>query len=373
MSVINAINQLAMSGVYVIYGNVGGLYEKDGEYGTSHLMEHMVCHNWDDLRDTFQENGIQANAYTGFDLVVFHITGLTSRVEPLAKEFVARVTGGIRDNITEEMFETEKKTVLQEYGDTFADPVICGMLNGVRKIYGAFGPIGRRKDIENFTFEDFKRVYEEKFRKPNLVVYVGQTGINFTGLEFATGAGEIMCPPVYREDRKIELETNPGVDRTFVNCFSKMICTKEDSVALKIACRMLSNGLNSPLYQEIREKRGLSYYSIGDIERMGSVVVPLFCSATDKDKAGELISVYDMVFGDLDKYLTEERFNICLNFAKVIREKHLVLRYENYDDFIVKALGYAVDDDELETLTLDRVKEVAFRYLSLPQICKYTN
>lgn len=373
MSAIIEINPLAMSGVYVIYGNAGALYEKDGEYGTSHLMEHMVCHNWDDLRDTFQANGIQANAYTGSDLVVFHITGLTSRIEPLAKEFVARVTGGISDKITEEMFETEKMTVLQEYGDTFADPVVCSIYNGLRKLFGAYGPIGRRKDIESFTFEDFKRVYEEKFRTPNLVVYVGPNGINFTGINYAETAGKIMCPPEYREDRVVELEENPGVDRTFVNCFSNLICPREDSMALKIACRMLSSGLNSPLYQEIREKRGLSYYSIGDIERMGSVVVPMFCAATDKEKAAELIGVYDMVFGDLEKYLTEERFNLCINFAKITKEKNTVLRYEYYDDFIVKALGYALDDTELETMTFDRVKEVAFRYLALPKISKYTN
>ena len=79
------------------------------------------------------------------------------------------------------------------------------------------------------------------------------------------------------------------------------------------------------------------------------------------------------MFGDLDKYLTEERFNLCLNFAKVTKETNTVLRYEHYDDFIVKALGYALDDDELETLTFDRVKEVAARYLSPSQICKYTN
>lgn len=373
MSIINEINPLAMSGVYVIYGNAGGIYEKDGEYGTSHIMEHMVCHNYDDLRDTFQENGIQANAYTSCDIVVFHITGLTSRVQPLAKEFVARITGGVRGHITEEMFETEKKTVLQEYGDTFSDPIACGMLNGIRKIFGGYAAIGRRQDVENFTFDDFKRVYEERFRKPNLVVYVGPTGINFNGIEFAEGAGQILCPPVYSENRTIELEPSPAVDRNFITCFSKLVCTREDSMAMKIACRMLSSGLNSPLYQEIREKRGLSYFSIGDIERMGSVVIPMFCAATDKDKTAELIGVYDMVFGDLDKYLTEERFNLCLNFAKITKEKNTVLRYENYDDFIVKALGYALDDDELETLTFDRVKEVAARYLSPSQICKYTN
>lgn len=371
MSAIVEINPLKMSGLYVIYGNAGAIYEKPGMYGTSHLMEHLVSRTIDDLRDTFQENAIMSNAYTSSDDVVFHITGLTSRLEPLAKDYVAHILGGV-DMITEEKFENEKKTVLQEYGDTFADPMGGALNNGMRKIFGTYGPIGERKSVENFTYDDMKRVYKETFSKPSLIVYIGPTGINFTGVEYIDKCPEPSCPPVYSENRDIELEPAPGIDRTMVNCFSKQVCTKEDSMALKLACGMLSSGLNSPLYQEIRGKRGLSYYSMGHVERNGSTVIPMFCAATENARVSELLGVYDMVFGDLDKYMTEERFNLCLSMARINREKEIVLRYEYFEDFIVDSLGYAMDERELDTMTYDRVMEVAHRYLSLDKICKYT-
>ena len=57
-------NPLGMAGLYISYGHVGAVSEKAGKYGTSHLMEHMICKNTDDMRDRLQANGIYANAFT---------------------------------------------------------------------------------------------------------------------------------------------------------------------------------------------------------------------------------------------------------------------------------------------------------------------
>ena len=48
-------NPLGMAGLYISYGHVGAVSEKAGKYGTSHLMEHMICKNTDDMRDKLQE------------------------------------------------------------------------------------------------------------------------------------------------------------------------------------------------------------------------------------------------------------------------------------------------------------------------------
>lgn len=371
MSVINELNTLPMSGLYIIYGQAGAIYDGPGKYGTSHLMEHLICHTFDDLRDTFQANSINHNAYTSNELVVVHFTGLTSRLEPLAKEIVAKLCGGV-DVVTEEMFENEKRIVLQEYGDAFANPIRSAMYNGLRKVYGAYGPIGERSCIENFTYDDFKQTYEEKYRKPSLIIYVGPTGMNFAQVEFNTTPASPISMPVYSESRDIVLEKKPDIDRSLISCFSKSVCTREDSKAFEVACDMLGSGLNSPLYQELREKSGLSYYSYSYVMRFGTDVVPFFSAGTDKKTTGKVIDIYDEVFGNLDKYLTKERYDLVMNEAKVARELHQVLRYENFDDIVTRELGYALNDDDLDTITFERVLEVAKRYISLPQICKYT-
>lgn len=313
---------------------------------------------------------INHNAYTSDELVVVHFTGLSSKLEPLAKDIVAKLCGGV-DVVTEEMFKNEKKIVLQEYGDAFAHPIKSALYNGLRKVYGAYGPIGERSCIENFTYDDFKQTYEEKYRKPSLIIYVGPTGMNFDQVEFNTTPATPFSMPVYSETRDIVLEKNPDIDRRLISCFSNVVCNREDSKAFEVACDMLGAGLNSPLYQKLREKRGLSYYSYSEVLRFGTDVVPFFSAGTDKNSAEKVIDIYDDVFGNLDKYLTKERYDLVMSEAKASREIHKLLRFENFDDIVTRELGYALNDDDLDTLTFEGVVEVAKRYISLPHICKY--
>ena len=42
MAYIYEKKSLKMTGLYITF-NRGGLYDAEGEYGTSHLMEHLLC------------------------------------------------------------------------------------------------------------------------------------------------------------------------------------------------------------------------------------------------------------------------------------------------------------------------------------------
>ena len=165
-------NPLGMAGLYVSYGHVGAVSEKAGKYGTSHLMEHMICKNTDDMRDKLQENGIYVNAFTGTDKVVVHVTGLADRMKMFMQEFVEKLIGPI-DAITEEQFLNERRTVLNEYGDNFIDPSSVALYNAMRKHFGCYLAIGREEDIKAFTFDDYKKSYSEVFNKPDSIIYIG--------------------------------------------------------------------------------------------------------------------------------------------------------------------------------------------------------
>ena len=372
MSIVNIVNPLGMSGLYVVFANRGGIYDEPGRYGISHLMEHLVIKSTDCMRDRLQENGIAINAFTAPEMVVFHMTGLSSRITMFAKEFVERLLGGV-DGITEDAFVNERSTVLQEYGDYFGDPVSCTIGNCFRKMYGSYHCIGRRVDIDSFTFEDFKKEYEAHYLTPTAMFHVGQTGINLPGIETTETLPEAFNPLVYAEDRKIELEEQPVVDRATVCCCTKDAVRAEEATAAKIAVDMLTAGLNSPLYQEIREKRGLSYFQGGAEFAARDEMHVMFFAPTEKARVSELIAVYDDVFSNLDKHMTEERFQICLNRAQVQVEKQRILLYEHADEIIRPRIGLIDTDAGLETLTFDTVMDVAKRHLSIEHIGKFTN
>ena len=114
---INLKSQTDLSGFYMVYYG-STLLEKRGNYGISHLMEHLMCKNFEKLRETFEKEGIDWNAYTSSNEIVFYMTGLDEKIDKHKKEYLEALQSF---EITKEQFENERQIVLQEYEDTFND------------------------------------------------------------------------------------------------------------------------------------------------------------------------------------------------------------------------------------------------------------
>lgn len=370
-------NPLKMSGLFVCYGNAGAVMESKGMYGTSHLMEHMVCKTTDHMRSRFLENCICDNAFTGDEYVVFFMTGLTSRMKPLVKEYLRSITGpatGLNpaiEKITREQFENEKRTVLQEYGLSFTDPMDGPVSNALRKWFGYVSPIGLSGDVERFSYSDFRDAYYSIFTKPSMVLYVGPDDVKLPSIECAPH-NSFKQFPGYKKRWDVELEPLPATGRSPIVVSSKRLCTMEDATALQLVLNILSADLESPLYQEIREKRGLSYYCHAYLNTMGDSAAPIFTADTDRKNIGKLKKVYNMVFSDLENYVTEERFRTCVSLSKAKEETRKVLRYKTCEDILRKHLDLIRTDVSIGSITFGRVLEVAKKYLSPENILMYT-
>ena len=355
-------NPLGMAGLYVSYGHVGAVSEKAGKYGTSHLMEHMICKNTDDMRDKLQENGIYVNAFTGTDKVVVHVTGLADRMKMFMQEFVEKLLGPI-DGITEEQFLNERRTVLNEYGDNFIDPSSVALYNAMRKHFGCYLAIGREEDIKAFTFDDYKKSYSEVFNKPDSIIYIGPEDPHLaipvypsvTGMpntyKYTENSGEALVPV-----------TENG--RTQFIIFPKEPVEMQYAASAAIAFKMLASGLNSPLNLEARENRGLTYGVGGFINSVGTTYIPTIFTSTEVETKKELLDVMMGVFGNLDKYLTEERFNTVKGMVMAKKQKHSILLYDNPDAPIKQALGFIDEDKGVESLTFDMAMHAAKKYFS---------
>ena len=349
-------NDLKMTSIHVVY-NAGALYESKGREGTMHLMEHMVCKNFDDLRDMMQERGITYNAMTGDQNVTFFFKGLESKLSPVKEMLVKRLISGF--NATEEQLISEKKVVVEEYLDVFNDQILGNYYNSMRNYYGFHGSIGLRSSIEKFNYADALEVYDAYFKKPVRIVEVGPTKSDFSFVEYSEDSLGDLGEFGYRET---ELESVNVNNKLSVIGISKIKCDKKDYPALSLGLSMLGDGLNSPLYIEIREKRGLSYFSWCDSMTYGSHATVLLGSCTEKDRANELCEVYNNVLSNIESYLTVERFDVCKKRAMVIVEKREVLRFENPEDLIVGNGLYQYEG--LESLTFEYVIEVVKKYIN---------
>ena len=324
--IINLKSQTDLSGLYVVFYGSTNL-ETKGIYGISHLLEHLLCKNIDHLQDEYETMGIDWNAYTSSNEIVFHLTGLDSILKKYKYNFVDLLTNF---NITKEQFENERQIVLEEYADYFNNQTYSHYMNLFRKKYNKFDAIGLRQDLESLTFMDCIKFFEKQFQKPSKIINVSKKNPFEYDVDFDT--------PKYKQDfkagdYKADIEVgNDFKDKTSMIILSPVI--KSDYPTISFINAMLSSGLTSPLYQEVREKRGLAYYVSMSLDRIGNEGINEISTLTSNKNVDKVIECVNEVIGNPDKYMTKERFDIIKSSYLIRFKKQEINRFSNVNKWI---------------------------------------
>jgi predicted Zn-dependent peptidase len=353
--IINLKSQTDLSGFYVVYEGSTNL-EKSGWYGISHLMEHLMCKNFDHLQEDFDRDGIEWNAYTSNNEIVFYLTGLDEKVNKWKGEFMD-LLGDF--NVTKEEFENERNIVLEEYMDSFNEQTQSHQLNLSRKLFGDYDPIGLKKDLQNLKFMDCLNYYELQYAKPSKIINVSKNKkYNNQAIDFIDRQ---IVKNIEFGDHKVPLELgNEFKDKTSIVILSPVI--EEDFAYVHFINAMLSLGLKSPLYQEIREKRGLVYYVHCYQSRMNQQGISTIATQTSNKNYNQVIDSVETIIKNPGKYLTKDRFNLVKDYYKVRQQKDEILRYKNVNQWI-NPEGWSVYDI-LDEVNIKKVREVYDKYFN---------
>jgi predicted Zn-dependent peptidase len=352
--IINKKSQTNLSGFYIVYEGSTNL-EKPGWYGISHLMEHLVCKAFDHLQEDLDRDGIEWNAYTSSNEIVFYLTGLDERVNKWKYRLVELLS---EFKVTEEEFENERKIVLEEYMDCFNDQTQAHSLNLSRKLFKDYDPIGLRSDLEKIKFSDCLEYFELQYSKPTKILNISKN------YEYKNDTIEFSKNEIKNEnhygDNEVELELNNEFkDKTSIIILSPIIT--EDFAYVSFINSMLGLGLKSPLYQEVREKRGLAYYVQCYQTRMYDKGLTVIATQVSNNNVDAAIKAIKGVIENSNTYLTQERFDIVKDYFTVRKEKNEILSYERAISTITQPEGWSMYDI-LETVTLDKIKEVYEKY-----------
>lgn len=303
----------------LVYNKLGGSYERIGERGVSHLMEHLICKTFDNTRETLSSLGLDYNAYTSDNQVVIWFSGLTENLEKVSSLLYERI---IEQPIlwTKDMFENEKSTVLQEYGDTFNSQESGFYHNIFREHYNYTGAIGYRADVENVSYEQSLE-YVKMFKIPSTIVQVDKEFI--TSIDNKEHTGFTATDKLVFSYYDTALEPVPQEDKVLVGLLGINPVKADIGVyslfSFLLAC--INDGLESPLFTEIREKNGLSYYSTGYINSIKKACIPMFFASTTHDNTAKLEKIYrDFFKRDGKDVILLDRFNACKS-KFLIKEK----------------------------------------------------
>jgi predicted Zn-dependent peptidase len=351
--IINLKSQTDLSGFYVIFEGSTNL-EKPGWRGLGHLSEHLICKTFDHLQEDFDRDAVDWNAYTSSNEIVFYMTGLDEKIMKYKKNFVKLLT---EFKTTKEEFENERKIVLEELGDCFNDQSQSHMLNLSRKLFNDFDPIGSRQDLEKMKFIDYMNFWELQFTKPTKIINVSKSN-DFKDKSIEFQERKIVTNLSFG-NHNTDLELNNDFkDKTSVVILSPVI--EEDFAYVHFINAMLSLGLKSPLYQEIREKRGLVYFVHCYQSRVNDKGLNSISTLTSNKNFDEVIEAVKKVITNPDKFLTKERFNLVKEYYGVRKQKDEINRYASVNQWINPPKWSVYDI--LEDVTLKKIKEVYTKY-----------
>jgi predicted Zn-dependent peptidase len=347
--VINLKNPTELSGFYIVFDGATNL-EKDGIFGISHLMEHLICKNFEHLRPKFEKYGIHWNAYTTNNEVVFFFTGLDKFLQRWKQELVELVTDF---RIKKEDFEKEKKIVLQEYNLNFGDQSKCHLLNLNRKLFKDYHPIGKKSDLVDLKFMDCIDFFEKQFSSPSKIINVSND--NKFEYDFEPNNPTLIKKYEFGPYTDVELEpTRKSNDKVSIIMMSNPI--SKDFNYVGFINSMMSMGLSSPLYKEIREKQGLVYSIDASQQRMndkGCIMIRTETSVSNKDR---VIDGIKEILSNPSRHLTPQRYELTKNAFKIKYFKDKIDRYQNVGLWI-NPIEWSVKKI-LPTMTYDDVMNV---------------
>lgn len=291
----------------------GSRFEQDHEHGLSHLLEHMAfkgtaSRNARDIAATIENVGGDLNAETGVEQTGYFAHVLAEDAE-LALELLADILCNSQFDNAE--LEREKNVILQEIGavEDTPDDLVFDHVQACAFSGQAIGrPIlGTRSTVMGFN-RDSVAAYLRRHYLAETIVLAAAGDVDHDRLvakaqtvlaSLPQKAAEPPAPALYTGGEHVAKKALEQAH--IVVAFPGYAIGVQDYEAAQIFATAIGGGMSSPLFQEVREKRGLAYaihtfhWSFADAGLFG-----FYAGCAGKD-AGELMrAALDTLVGELD-------------------------------------------------------------------------
>jgi len=354
---INAPSGNELSAFYVVYKGSCHIEEK-GQWGISHLMEHLVCKGFEPLLDQFDASAIEWNAYTSQNEIVFYISGLDEHVSRLKEPFLQ---GLFKFNITPEELEKEKNIVMAEYKQSFADTAQGHYMCLMRKYFDFFSPIGEASCIQNINLDQCNAFFQKQFSKPSQIINISKNSPFEMAVEFAP---EIeMRKYVMNESAEYSPEDYPLVPGAESIVMFRDEVPEDKSFLNSFVSSLLCGGFTSPFYQIIREKYGLVYNMSLFPSYLGKQCFPVFLTMAPTQNVPAIVDAASEVITNIDEHL---KFDDFLKFKSYLKNMFKIQdQYKHEDSELYINPDRQKLKANLQAINFDEVMEFTKEYYDM--------
>jgi predicted Zn-dependent peptidase len=366
---------------------VGNRDEPEEIAGASHFLEHLLfkgssTRSARDIAEGIDAVGGDLNAFTSKEYTAFHARvpakdldfGLDTLLDVLADP-----------GFTADEVDAERLVILEELAwgaDTPDDVVHQNLAQSLFPEHSlGWEVLGTAESVREMTAPDVRAFHERWYRRSNIVVaVVGPVDHDEicarvdAGLSVLT-AGEPPARIVPVAPVREEFAVRRDIEQAHVSLGWRALDQfDDDRFALAVANQLIGGGWSSRLFQEIREKRGMSYTvfsSMGSYVDSGTFSV---YAGTSPDRVRELCAVVDAELADLVENGPSERE---MEIARGGFEGGTVLALEDggsrmaqiATNLLVRDRVVEVDEylEKVRAVTSDDVRRVLATILSGPR------
>ena len=372
-----------MESVYVsAFMNVGARDETPEQNGISHFLEHMAfkgtktksCY---EIISAVERVGADVNAYTSDDETVYHVSG---RKEDLPK-FVELISDIVQNSVfPEDEIERERGVIIQEYNSYQDDPdsVVQDLQREACYPGQSIGRkiLGEPETINAFTRDDLLAYMHKYYTGANTIVgvvgnYDENELVQLIEQHFANmPAGELTQHPVPAYVGGVRVVDDDYEQTQVVLGFPLHGINDPRFYAEALASQLLGDGMSSPLFTEVREKRGL-VYSIGSYHDFMETCGNMYISAGTSPE--HLDQLFNVVCEVLRKHTAEidpidferARAQLLVYYQRLAERPFSYLRNFAKDMLQTNELVQLAEPiAAIQKVTIDDVKEAFKRILA---------
>lgn len=338
------------SATVTIWAGVGSRYEARPKAGIAHFFEHIVFKGSPKrpsakaISEAIDNFGGEVNAFTGKELTGFYIKAPTARIND-AVDILSDMV--INPLIPKADIEKEKGVIASEI-DMYEDLPMQNISNVFHSLVFQGSPlehnvIGTKKTTGSITQSDFK-AYQKEFYLPKNIVITIAGGITenqseklanqyFSKIKKDKHVSKKFGNNVVNSTKpKLKLEYKKTDQAHIMVGYLGAKMDHSDHYAEEVLRAILSGGMSSRMWTEIREKRGLCYAirtSIHAYLTSGAFVTYV---GTDPKKSSQAVSAILKEFQKLRSISSAKVSGEELKKAKEYIKGHIALSLESTNE-----------------------------------------
>lgn len=299
----------------------GSANEREGEYGISHFIEHMLFKGTSsrtpfDIVNEIDRTGGEINAFTGKELTCFYVKCIDEHLMKSCEVLVDMIENPLFD---EKELEREKLVILEEINMCADDPDDLSLDCLEEDLYAGSSLshriLGTKESVSSFTAADLRKYYDEHYTRDSIIVSVagafneeeviGYFNGCFTRLGESRRYDDFGTAVSNKGLRTIEKD----IEQAHIAMGTETVPADDDRrYSLSLLNIILGGGMSSRLFQHIREEKGLAYAVGSTISYNSACGTFMIYAGVAKNRAAEALEAIKDELEKLRSGVTEDEF-----------------------------------------------------------------